>query len=394
MKSKFPKGLIASIPPELKEQFVNLQLKNSIQRIRILTVFLLLIQIINIIFFRNSNYEYLQNYVLITFADYAEFAVIVIFNLTVFFLSKKRKKRILWIVCYLFIAFHLILYVFGMLESVEYVSVPYVFFMFFYLSIILPDFKPKIYIPFAILYILLTTGILLYKNLFTGLLNPLIYIYHIFAVILITKISFYNSKVRTFVNTHKINELIKDLSSTNKELSLANVKLQSLSTTDELTKLDNRRSFMEYMNMTWKQNMRLNLPVTVLMIDVDYFKKYNDSLGHLKGDKALIAIAQFMKGQMKRETDFIARFGGEEFVCLLLFLEKSEALHFAEKLVQSVENMKLPHPTSETSKYVTISAGIATIIPDNNISQSQLLDEADKALYKAKQSGRNRAVAA
>jgi len=144
----------------------------------------------------------------------------------------------------------------------------------------------------------------------------------------------------------------------------------------------------------WKQNMRLNLPVVVLMIDVDYFKKYNDSLGHLEGDKALIAITQCMKGQIKRDTDFIARFGGEEFVCLLQFIEKDDALRFAEKLVQSVENMKLPHPKSEHSKYVTVSLGLAITVPDSNISQSQFLDEADKALYKAKQSGRNRVMEA
>jgi diguanylate cyclase (GGDEF)-like protein len=195
------------------------------------------------------------------------------------------------------------------------------------------------------------------------------------------------SRAELFARYSEVNKLIKDLSS-------ANVKLKNLSTTDELTKLDNRRSFMEYLNSIWKQNMRLSLPVAVLMIDIDYFKKYNDSLGHLEGDKALAAIAKCMKDQIKRETDFIARFGGEEFVCLLPFLGKDEALHFAEKLVQSIENMRLPHPMSEHSKYVTVSVGMAITVPDNNNSQSQLLDEADKALYKAKQSGRNRVVAA
>ncbi|MCL1910804.1 MAG: GGDEF domain-containing protein [Leptospirales bacterium] len=184
-------------------------------------------------------------------------------------------------------------------------------------------------------------------------------------------------------------EIVDEL---NKHLISVNKKLGELSTTDELTKLNNRRSFLEYIDIVWKQNHRLNLPLTVLMIDVDYFKKYNDSLGHLEGDKALIAIAQCMKNHVKRETDFVARFGGEEFICLLPFIKGDEALVFAKTLVANVENMKIPHPSSEHSQYLTISAGMATTVPNDDNSQTQLLNEADKALYMAKKSGRNRVV--
>jgi diguanylate cyclase (GGDEF)-like protein len=176
------------------------------------------------------------------------------------------------------------------------------------------------------------------------------------------------------------------------KLASANEKLKDLSVTDELTKLNNRRSFIEYTDIIWKQNQRLNLPVTVLLIDIDYFKKYNDSLGHLEGDRALIAVAQCLKNSLKRETDFVARFGGEEFVCLLPFIEKDEAYDFAKTLVQNIENMKIHHPMSECSKYITISAGMAIIIPNENNSSSELLEEADKALYKAKEAGRNKVV--
>jgi len=171
-----------------------------------------------------------------------------------------------------------------------------------------------------------------------------------------------------------------------------NEKLKTLSITDELTKLNNRRSFSEYMDLVWKQGHRLMLPINVLMIDVDYFKRYNDTLGHLEGDKALVSIARCLKNHVKRETDFAARFGGEEFVCLLPFIEKDEAFDFAKTLVTSVENMKIPHPMNEHSNYLTISAGMASIVPDNNNSQTQLLDEADKALYMAKETGRNKVV--
>jgi len=186
--------------------------------------------------------------------------------------------------------------------------------------------------------------------------------------------------------------LFDDFNTMAEELASANEKLKALSVTDELTKLNNRRSFLEYIDLIWKQNQRLNLPVTVLMIDIDYFKKYNDSLGHLEGDKALISIAECLKNSIKRETDFVARFGGEEFVCVLPFIEKEEALEFAKTLVKNVEEKKIPHPMSLHSKYVTISAGMASIIPNENSSHTQLLDEADKALYSAKETGRNRVV--
>ena len=189
-----------------------------------------------------------------------------------------------------------------------------------------------------------------------------------------------------------IEVMFDDFNTMTEELASAYEKIKALSTIDELTKLDNRRSFLEHINLIWKQNHRLNLPVTILMVDVDYFKKYNDSLGHLEGDKALIAIAQCLKNNVKRETDFVARFGGEEFVCILPFLEKNEALEFAKTLVQSVEDMKIPHPMCLHSKYVTISVGMASVVPNDNNSYSQLLDEADKALYSAKESGRNRVV--
>jgi len=170
-----------------------------------------------------------------------------------------------------------------------------------------------------------------------------------------------------------------------------NKKLESLSTTDELTKLNNRRAFMNYYEITWKQGIRLKFPINVLMIDVDYFKKYNDSLGHLEGDKTLIAIAQCLKKQVKREIDFVARYGGEEFVCLLLHSEKENAENFAKSLVRSVEEMQIPHPKSDHSKYVTISVGMASIV-NEKYTKEQLLDEADKSLYMAKQSGRNRVI--
>lgn len=199
-------------------------------------------------------------------------------------------------------------------------------------------------------------------------------------------------KPRHNIEKHKdyIDVLLDDFNTMAEELAAANVKLTALSVTDELTKLNNRRAFMDYADIIWKQNHRLNLPVSVILIDIDYFKKYNDTLGHLEGDKALVAVAQCLRKQLKRETDFVARFGGEEFVCLLPFVEKEKALAFAKELVRAVEAMNIPHPASEHSQYVTISAGLATTIPDDKNTPAELLETADKALYEAKSAGRNR----
>jgi diguanylate cyclase (GGDEF)-like protein len=186
--------------------------------------------------------------------------------------------------------------------------------------------------------------------------------------------------------------LVRETDRLNKELRIKNDNLTTVSATDELTGLNNRRSFLEYIDIVWKQNHRLNLPITVLMIDVDYFKKYNDSLGHLEGDKALTAVARRIKNHVKRDTDFVARFGGEEFVCVLPFTEKNVAENFAKTLVTSVELMEIPHPENASSKYITVSIGMASAVPDNNNTYSQLLYDADKALYAAKESGRNRVV--
>jgi diguanylate cyclase (GGDEF)-like protein len=202
----------------------------------------------------------------------------------------------------------------------------------------------------------------------------------------------YSSKIEHHDSTNRKSADMLRLNELNKKLIDEIDKLESLIITDELTKINNKRSFLEYMNLIWEHCRSLGLQINAIMIDVDNFKKYNDSLGHLEGDKALIAIAQCLKSQLKRETDFVARFGGEEFVCLLPFIEKDEALAFAKSLVQSVENMNIPHPKNDASKYLTISAGMANIVPTGSNTSGQLLDMADKALYAAKKSGRNRAA--
>jgi diguanylate cyclase (GGDEF)-like protein len=370
--------LIAVVPPDLKVQFEQMQLKNSLYRLKFLGVITVLFNLLNwpiYIFHANEISSMLFRRIFLV--DLSYFLITLLFFVLTGYFSKKGKYFILMFLCYLFIAFHFVLSAYSMI-SVEIFLILQTFFTGAFVYTFVPDFQPKIFISYLVLWYLTFAGLLIYKNYSFEFGGAQVFALNIFLIALVIRIFIYNSKVRKFIETFRINAL--------------NEKLEALSMTDELTKLNNRRSFLEYMNTIWALSRRLQSPVNVLMIDVDYFKKYNDSLGHFEGDKALIAVAQCMKSQIKREADFAARFGGEEFVCLIPFIEKEEALNLAKDLVEKIENMNIPHPMSGCSKYVTVSIGLASAVPDDHNSQTQLLDEADKALYMAKQSGRNRVM--
>jgi len=369
------KEIIVTIPPELKVQFSQMQLKNNLFRLKLLGVITILFNLINFPFYiLQANGLSALLFDKLFFADLCQIFITILFFILSNYFLKKNKHSILKIICYLFILLYYLFLAYYML-SAEIILVFQIFYVFASLYTFIPDFKPKIFISFIIFWYLLVAGLLTYRNQSFASGSSQLFTINVFFIALV-RLFYYNSRVETFIDTFKIKKL--------------NEKLESLSMTDELTKLNNRRSFLDYIDIIWKQSRRLQLPVNILMIDVDYFKKYNDSLGHLQGDRALIAIAQCMKNQIKRDTDFVARFGGEEFVCLLPYIEKENAANFAKELVQKIENMKIYHPLSEISKYVTISAGMASVIPNEQNSPTQLLDDADKALYVAKHSGRNR----
>jgi len=372
------KELIITIPPELKLQFNQMQLKNNLYRLKLFGFITVLFNALNwpIYIYRTHEISSLQ-FNKLFIVDLSQFFITLLFFILTSYFSKKNNYSILWFMCYLFIILYFIVSAYTM-SFVGMLLILQIFTTCTFLYTFIPDFKPKIFISFLVIWYLTVAGLLRYKGNSFALAGPQIFVLNIFLIALVIRILQYNSKVRKFIDISRIKAL--------------NEKLESLSITDELTKLNNRRSFLNYFNIIWKQSHRLQLPVNILMIDVDYFKKYNDSMGHLQGDRALIAIAQCMKNQIKRDTDFVARFGGEEFVCLLPYIEKGNAINFAKELVKSVENKKIYHPMSEISKYITISVGVASVIPDEQDSQTKLLDEADKALYEAKHSGRNRAV--
>lgn len=169
--------------------------------------------------------------------------------------------------------------------------------------------------------------------------------------------------------------------------------LRAMSLRDHLTGLFNRRYFDEFFDREWRRGCRGSSPLSLLMVDVDHFKAYNDSLGHAHGDSALKMVAHQLATQLRRGGDLAARFGGEEFVIVLPETASTDAAGVAVHLRDSIERLRIPHPTSPT-QIVTVSIGGASaqIVGDYERGKHALIERADSALYRAKNAGRNRAL--
>lgn len=171
-----------------------------------------------------------------------------------------------------------------------------------------------------------------------------------------------------------------------------NNKLKLLSNIDGLTGIANRRYFNQYLSQEWEKAVISGVPISLIMFDIDFFKKYNDTYGHLAGDICLKKVAAILPHLPELKSCLSARFGGEEFAIILPGAIAEDVKQIAEKIRSSVEELKFPHENSKVSHFVTISAGTATMIPgpDTKISQQELIKAADIALYQAKKDGRNR----
>lgn len=165
---------------------------------------------------------------------------------------------------------------------------------------------------------------------------------------------------------------------------------KSLIIQDELTRIANRRYFNQYFQQEWKRCFREQLPLSLVLGDLDYFKRYNDYYGHQMGDNCLQQIAQTISNYLKRPADLVARYGGEEFVILLPNTSLSGAEKIAIDICQGVRQLGIPHRSSLISSFMTISLGITSVIPNQNLSPETLIVNADYGLYQAKAMGRNR----
>ncbi|MGB7416791.1 MAG: EAL domain-containing protein, partial [Thermosynechococcaceae cyanobacterium] len=175
-----------------------------------------------------------------------------------------------------------------------------------------------------------------------------------------------------------------------KKLAKANQELQELAVTDGLTRIFNRRRFDELFLTEWNRLTRDERPLSLIMVDVDYFKAYNDTYGHPEGDLCLQRLAKAISKVAKRPADIVARYGGEEFVVALPNTDLNGAVYVAEAIRAELQDLQIPHCNSPVSSQVTISLGVASQVPNETMAPSQLLEAADRALYVAKEQGRDR----
>jgi len=166
--------------------------------------------------------------------------------------------------------------------------------------------------------------------------------------------------------------------------------LEQQSLLDGLTGIANRRHFDETFEKEWRRALRSGDTLSLVFLDIDFFKKYNDYYGHLAGDDCLRQVGNALKKSLQRAGDLVARYGGEEFVVILPSTPQMEALKVAEKVRRHIEGLKVSHLRSDVSEYVTVSVGVATITPAIHINPVLLIEQADNALYQAKSRGRNR----
>lgn len=174
------------------------------------------------------------------------------------------------------------------------------------------------------------------------------------------------------------------------ELETANQRLQNLARTDALTGLPNRRHFDELQTIEMRRTRREKMPLALLICDVDFFKAYNDRLGHVAGDECLQTVAHALQAGLIRAGDMVARIGGEEFAVLLPGADLEGATRVAERLRAKVQDCAIAHPQSAAASVVTVSIGLAVSHPEAPMEFDALYHLADEALYRAKEAGRNR----
>ena len=204
---------------------------------------------------------------------------------------------------------------------------------------------------------------------------------------------YYNEQEeRVEQRTAELQQTLSELENTKTELETANKKLNSISLTDELTNLPNRRALNEYLKNLASIAQRLDLRLAVMMIDIDYFKNYNDAFGHQKGDACLVQVGECLSSQLHRKVDFLARYGGEEFLVCLGDIDNQGARDMAQKLCRGVADLKIPGAAHTGSRYVTVSIGISWTSSLNSNDIQNLIYNADSNLYLAKETGRNRIV--
>lgn len=184
---------------------------------------------------------------------------------------------------------------------------------------------------------------------------------------------------------------ISERKKTEEKLLRLQKELEELSFQDGLTGIANRRMFDSIINIEWDNARRNHQPLSLIMLDIDYFKQYNDHYGHIEGDDCLKRVAEILDSAATRARDFVARFGGEEFVLILPETDTKSAEKVADRCRRRILKQQIPHERSLVDQVLTVSLGVSTIIPSHTDEPREFIEKVDRLLYRAKQNGRNRA---
>ncbi|HEB50023.1 MAG TPA: PleD family two-component system response regulator [Desulfobulbus sp.] len=195
---------------------------------------------------------------------------------------------------------------------------------------------------------------------------------------------------RAYISQKQRDEAFEALRRSQRKLAEANKVLERLSSLDGLTGVPNRRRFDQLLRKEWQRAIRHGSSISIIMLDIDFFKLFNDTYGHQGGDDCLRQVAGILEQSVRRETDMVARYGGEEFAAILPETGVKGALAVAEEMRANVEARQIPHENSKITDHVTISVGVATTVPEQGSRPDDLIAAADQALYQAKNNGRNR----
>ncbi len=187
-------------------------------------------------------------------------------------------------------------------------------------------------------------------------------------------------------------KLTKMVAERTKELKKANDELLLLANSDGLTRIGNRRRFEQFLSDEWHRAVRFKTEISLILIDIDHFKLFNDTYGHQLGDDCLQKVAEALAATINRPTDLVARFGGEEFAIILGGTDAKGAFNVAERALENIKNLKIPHSSSKTNEFLSVSVGIVTTFAKFEMTEAELIKTADKALYRAKEEGRNQIV--
>ena len=206
-----------------------------------------------------------------------------------------------------------------------------------------------------------------------------------FVLLIVWKISVYQLESRE-------KRLAKLVTEKTVELKKANDELHHLANSDGLTKIGNRRRFEKFFADEWHRAVRFKTEISLVLLDIDHFKLYNDTYGHQSGDDCLQKVAEALAETIKRPTDLVARFGGEEFAIILGGTDAEGAIKIADQAIENIKELNILHSQSRTCEYLTVSIGVATTFAKLEMTEADLIKAADKALYRAKENGRNRIV--